>query len=197
MRWKIGTVVALAIVLARPLHAQQAADSLGFRRGQWGAEFTAGTEAQSLGVLWFRSPRLALVLDGSGGSNTSERDETFSSTSRNVDARLGLRWFREVAPRVRQYFTVGVTGGVRRDRQERAASDFAPAGETSVRINNSGAFANVGGMWMANRHLALGANWEASYIRSSARETTTTTTTRTTSDWLTLGRARLVVTLLF
>lgn len=62
----LGTVCAAAIASLVPrLGAAQSPDSLPFRKGQWGAEFNAGSFA-GLGIMRFLSPRVALIGDVSG-----------------------------------------------------------------------------------------------------------------------------------
>lgn len=199
MRWGVGVLVGGALILARPMAAQQPEDSVAFRRGQWAAEFAAGTEARSLGVLRFLSPRRALVLDGSGGYFKASREQGPESSNRELQVRLGVRWFRAVAPRVRQYFTLGASGGVRREQQQYQAPDLSPETERTFRSLVGGGFANIGGMWLATEHLAHGANWEAaySYSRSTVRDEAPASATRTTTHGLSVGTARLVVSVLF
>lgn len=197
MRCRFGLVGACAMLLARPLVAQQAEDSLAFRRGQWGAEFAAGYEARSLGVLRFLSPRRALVFDVNGGYTKSTREASGEVNNRELQARLGVRWFRDLAPRLRQYLTVGASGGARRERQERPATASSPAVIRSTHVTLGGAFANVGGMWLVSSHLALGAQWEASYTGSRTRDRDPNSDTRTTTHQVSVGGARLVVSLLF
>src|SRR5688500_4539222 len=57
--------LALAAVLVVPatLHAQRNASNVPFRSGQWGAEFAASNDFQSLGMMRFFSPRRALAFD--------------------------------------------------------------------------------------------------------------------------------------
>jgi len=197
MRWGLGVLLGWTVVLARPVQAQRPEDSLAFRRGQWGAEFAAGTEARSLGVLRFLSPQRALVLDGSGGYFRTSRDQVTPSSDRELQVRLGVRWFRDVAPRVRQYVTLGVTGGARRSQRLYQAPDLSPPMDRTSRSSVAGAFANLGGMWQTTAHLALGANWEAAYSRATTREVDRATEDRSTTHGLSVGTARLVVSLLF
>ena len=204
MRWGLSVLVGGAFMLARPAFAQQPEDSLAFRRGQWVAEFAAGTEARSLGVLRFLSPRRALVLDGSGGYFKATREQGNEGSNRELQVRLGVRWFRAVSPRVRQYFTLGASGGVRREQQRYQAPDPSPETGRTFRSIVGGGFANLGGMWLATEHLALGANWEAAYsygrstqrVAASANEVPANEA-RTTTHGLSVGTARLVVRVLF
>lgn len=196
-----GALCLLTIFFAIPTAAQSAPDSLSFRRGQWGAEFGVGTHASSLGVLRFLSPRRALVLDGTTQYSRMTRDPSIKVTDQSLDLRIGLRTLRAVAPRVRQYFTVGVSGGVNRQsqRQEYEFSGTTSQFNTTSRSTSQGAFANLGGLWLVNAHLALGANWEASFTRlnSVQRSENPMQKVTSTSHILSAGRAGLVLTLLF
>src|SRR5213592_2623620 len=72
-----------------------------FRRGQWAAQFQAGTAFGSLGFIKFRSPTHALVLDVHVGGAHSEDVTTDSSGANrlrglnsNASAQVRFGWRR-------------------------------------------------------------------------------------------------------
>src|SRR6266699_4367703 len=71
-----------------------------FRKGQWAAQFQAGTAFSSLGFIKFRSPTHALVLDVHVGGAHSEDLRTdssgnhFGGLNSNASAQVRFGWRR-------------------------------------------------------------------------------------------------------
>jgi hypothetical protein len=98
-------LLSTAVVLPLSLFAQDSTTGVvetPFRRGQWAAQFQAGTTFGSLGFIKFRSPTRALVLDVRlGGSHTEALDTdssgtrfSFLSSSAFTQLRFGWRRYR-------------------------------------------------------------------------------------------------------
>src|SRR5580765_258362 len=120
-------VMPLAALLVLPvaMFAQDSsvkANAMPFRRGQWAAQFQAGSSFGSLGFLKFRSPTRALVLDlrVTGGHGESLRIDssgatqlTTVSSSANLQARFGWRHFAGdgTGTKVVSHYTLGVLTG--------------------------------------------------------------------------------------
>lgn len=164
-RW----LLVLGATMAVEASAQATSDSVAFRSGQWGNEVAIGSDFNSLGLLRFRSPRAAWLMDlgVSTTRGTGPRfDEPNEGRTTNVELQLGHRWYRPVIPRVYQLTSLGVLGWYKRERGEGALLH-------DVRSTGGGLFANIGGGWMVTSHLAVGATWEARavYFRGRQRET--------------------------
>lgn len=162
------TAFALAMV-ASPLAAQQA-DTLPFRRGQWGAEFAVANFA-GIGALRFTSPRSAWLLDVQGrirresGDTDDPTTVNVVSDSEYAQLRLGWRRYGVLAPRVVRHAGVGVLASRGANRQQVGAFavslPFVPRLEKSA-STSLGAFAELGAQWMITPKLSLGASYMAS-----------------------------------
>jgi hypothetical protein len=110
--------LALSVPLAPAVGLAQspaAVDTLPFRAGQWGAQFSMSGDVFGLGALRFRTRSRAWALDGAFTVRHQEREspglvsET-RETSGFVRARLGQRGYGAVAPRAAGFVGGGVTG---------------------------------------------------------------------------------------
>jgi hypothetical protein len=133
-------------------------DTLPFHKRQFAAEFTAGTNFVSAGMLYFRSNRSAWLLDGDfilnyGKGNLS--DTLLSSTSSTmksgtIGARAGIRTYYPMGPAT-QFFTT--FGGV--VRWTGASASTTP--NTNNFLIGAGFFGEIGANYMLNNHIGLGA----------------------------------------
>ena len=92
----VGLVATLILAMATPAGAQQV-DSLPFRAGQWGAEFTAA-DFRGVGVLRFTSPRHAWLIDVQGRftrqSGDADQIEKFEVVTDSDALQLRVGWRR-------------------------------------------------------------------------------------------------------
>jgi hypothetical protein len=165
--------VAALLVLAHALNAQspspaaptsQPADSLPFRKGQWGAQFTGGPELTSLGALRFTSPRAAwlLQLDAnlahekqrieSGPDGPFPAAEERRYTTGAAGLRVGRRSYRALGRRVAGFSTAGLTA--RYMRSEQNGGPVAVYG-TSI---GGGLFGDLGATYLVSEHFGIGAS---------------------------------------
>lgn len=136
------------------------ADSTGSRAGQWGAEFSLGSNLGSsagAGVLRFHTERRALVLDGAVQVSRQSVNTPLTETQSFGRLRLGTRWYRPVARQVLQSLTLGVH--LSRDQREQNQVYAFPPEATQTRSTSTGGgvFVELGGSWMVTSHLRLGA----------------------------------------
>lgn len=127
-------------------------DSLPFRAGQWGAEFMINDGTTGVGVLRFRSPRRAWMLDASFSGDWYEEkssyreDEWGSSVFGRL--RVGPRRYRPIAEQAATYVGFGLTGSY----------GLAARGEIDRRETwDAGVFGELGGVYFVTRRLSLGA----------------------------------------
>lgn len=175
------TVATLAIVasllLAQQLSGQEsqqppnavqpapAADSLPFRTGQWGAEFAINDGTIGLGVLRFRSPRKAWLLDASVGAAWAESESPnlgeYRSSNVSVRLRAGPRRYRPIANGSAAYAGMGLTGSYA----------WATSGDNRARFWDAGVLGELGAVYFVTRRLSLGAQVEALAAYSQTRQT--------------------------
>ena len=139
-------------------------DSLPFRAGQWGAEFMIDDGTVGLGVLRFRSPRRAWMLDASFSAHWYEANSPYSldGSGRSVFVGLqaGPRRYRPIAEQAATYLGFGLTGSYGwSGRHEGDRSETWSAG----------VFGELGGVYFVTRRLSLGAQGTVSVIWSSLR----------------------------
>jgi hypothetical protein len=144
-------------------------DSLPFRAGQWGAEFLVDDGTAGVGVLRFRTPRRAWLLDASFAASWYDAESSFtpdeSGSSVFVRVRTGPRRYRPLATGSAAYLGFGFTAGY----------GWAGAGEGNRRQTwDAGLFGELGGVYFVTRRFSLGAQagvyatFYASYQRSSS-----------------------------
>jgi hypothetical protein len=146
---------AAATVLAGPLRAQ-APDSA-FHRGQWGVDFAIGNGFAGAGLIHFRSPTRALVLNLSGSFATGSGTGATPAPGMNrstVNVSLGARRYLPVAPHLEVFRTFGILGLYQHQ--------FDGSSGTTTVSWGAGVFAAAGAGWMVTPHLALGASWTLS-----------------------------------
>ncbi len=152
-----------------------AADSTGFRAGQWGAEFSLGSNLGSstgVGVLRFHTGRRALVLDVAGQVSRQSGNAPLTQTQSFARLRLGTRWYRPVAGKVLQSLTLGVL----MSRDQRAQKNLnlisGASAQTRSTLTGGGPFAELGGSWMVTSQLSLGAAWQGDILYSRGTQRT-------------------------
>jgi len=144
-----------------------AIDSLPFRRGQWGAEFSIDDGMFGLGVLRFRSPRTALVLNASVGASWAETEGLGggegpqSETSIFVSVHAGPRRYRPIVTAAAAYVGTGLTGSY----------SWGEDGNSRRRMWRAGVFGQLGGVYFVTPRFSLGARVEASASFSASRQT--------------------------
>jgi hypothetical protein len=148
----IATALAAAASPSLLLSQTVPVDTLPFRRGQWAAQFWAFS-SQGLGVLRFRSPSSAWLLDGSlqvEDVHATHGDRTYASAS----LRAGLRVYRPVAPKVVRYLGAGLIGSYLGFRHESATIGTVYRGWTA----GGGLYAELGADYLITSHLGIGAS---------------------------------------
>jgi hypothetical protein len=141
-----------------------------FRRGQWAAQFSAGSGA-SLGFLKFRSDRRALLLEvrlaGAHGESivTDTTGSRFAglSSAASVQLRFGRRRYRGGTPKVATHYTIGALAGFDHD-VSRSPVSAAEANTWTV-----GLFGDIGATYLVTSRLGLGALAGASLSYSSSK----------------------------
>ena len=153
---------AVFLLPSLPVSAQDTAVATPFHRGQWAAQFQAGSFFNSLGFIKFRSPTRALVLDlRIGGQHSEEltRDSSgvnqFTRLNSQASAQLRFGWRRYRGDgrtaKVVSNYSVGVIGGF---------SHYVSADSTfSLQTNGwtLGAFGDVGGTYLLTSRFGVGA----------------------------------------
>ena len=132
-----------------------------FRRGQWAAQFQAGTSFGSLGFIKFRSPTRALVLDVRLSGNHSEDLERDSSGTRFAglqssaftQLRFGWRRYSGGTEHVVSHYSFGLLAGF-----DHSVSASANPGFQRTRNGwTAGVFADVGGTYLVTPKFGIGA----------------------------------------
>ena len=118
-----GLALAAALALPAAAHAQARGGATPFRAGQWGAEFAASNDFQSLGMMRFFSARRALAFDAQLENMSSSVDGSQAETgSTSYGLSVGYRMYRNV--------TSGVVN-------TRSASGWQPGTASRVAIRSS------------------------------------------------------------
>jgi hypothetical protein len=145
--------LATAGLLPRNANAQ-AADSVAFHQGQWGAEFRISGGFFGLGALRFSSPTRALLVDVSTDYNhISGSGVAASSSDVAVAMDLGMRAHHAFGRRLYRLITFGVSLGY--SRQTTSTNN------TKLEAFGAGPFVDLGATWLVTPHLGIGAKWGA------------------------------------
>jgi hypothetical protein len=170
------TTVAL-LALSAPVSRVSAQESLPFTPGQWGIEAAASSNPDG-GVIRFFSPKTALTVGGSFVATSNDTDETdpftggsftTKSSQKLADVRLGVRFYRPLAPSVVQFTSVGV---VAQHVSIKNTEQFSST-EASVRGTGIGAFSELGAQYHFSTKFSIGAAVRAEYLHSSTRHRNT------------------------
>ena len=158
--------------------AQDAAsDSIPFREHQWAAQFAGGTSFASLGVLRFTAPTRAWLLDFRfTGGHSHERQFVHDTlvgdgytSSANVDARIGRRFYQGRGKSVVSFQTVGLLAGYAHACQ--GFKQTSVAGNPCSNGWTAGAYGELGGAYLITRRFSIGgtATVAFSYQRTTGR----------------------------
>jgi hypothetical protein len=154
-------VVVAPLFLSVPLFAQDT--NTPFREGQWAAQFAGGFS--SIGVIKFKSPTRALVLDVSVSGEHHEEfaGDTVSTINSHafIRVQLGRRVYRPVAERIVAQHTFGLVVAV-----DHNASTNPFLGSTHTTQWGGGPFAELGAVYLLTPHLGIGATGTASITYS-------------------------------
>ena len=137
-----------------------------FHAGQWAAQFTGGSFS-SLGVIKFRSPTRALVLDLHVGGLHTEHFTNDSvdaiASNASIDVRVGRRSYRPVTEKVVAQHSLGVTAGI-----THSVSTSPSFGTSTNDALQAGPFAELGAVYLITPHFGIGATGTVSvtYARS-------------------------------
>jgi hypothetical protein len=196
----------LAVLALLPPLSLSGQDSTGaptpFRKGQWAAQFQAGTAFGSLGFIKFRSPTRALVLDLRISGSHSETMVTDSSGTRFGDlhstafteVRFGWRRYSGdgTAAKVVSHYSFGALAGFQHDVAA------APGGSSQTNGWTAGVFGDVGGTYLLTSRFGIGALATATiYYRNAVSKSSFGFASR---DWTIGGSAlsaALVATVYF
>jgi hypothetical protein len=202
---RLAVVCAVLFLLPRTVFGQDStakSNATPFRKGQWAAQFQAGTAFGSLGFIKFRSPTRAVVLDLRIGGSHSEEIATdtggtrFNGLRSNASTQVRFGWRRYNgdgnATKVVSHYSLGALAGFDHD---------VSAGRTGWSKDNAwtaGVFGDVGGTYLLTPKFGIGALATASLsYRSGVAKTSFGTRYR---DWSLGGSAlsaSLVATLYF
>lgn len=200
------TLVAALVLLPVSVRAQDSTvrvKATPFRKGQWAAQFQAGTAFGSLGFIKFRSPSHALVLDvGIGGAHseglmTDSSGNHFGGLTSNAFTRVRFGWRRYsgdgVAAKVVSHYSLGVLGGF-----SHSAGVFPGSGSQESNGWMAGAFGDIGATYLVTSKFGIGALATASLSYQDAVSKGSSGTRR--RDWSIGGsavNALFVATLFF
>ena len=171
MYMRLSVLCTLAL-FPLPLVAQDSTartESTPFRRGQWAAQFQAGTAFGSLGFIKFRSPTRALVLDlrVNGGHGETLRSDSggpmqFTSlgSTANIQARFGWRRYGGDGngAKVVSHYSLGVVAGFHHSVTAGLGERFDQNGWSA------GVFGDVGGTYLLTSKFGIGALAGASLL---------------------------------
>lgn len=158
--------LAAVLIVPRTLHAQRNASTVPFRSGQWGAEFAASNDFQSLGMMRFFSPRRALAFNAQLENASTSIDGSDAETSGTTyGLSVGYRMYRSVTTGV-----VGhLTGGLRVNSNSTKVTTGAGA-TTESSTRGYGPFAEIGASYFITPHLSLGAAYGFQYLMTSSEQ---------------------------
>lgn len=155
-------LVAFALTLAVEVRAQ-GTEALGFRSGQWGADFQVLGGFTGAGAIKFTSPTRAWILDlGSQVLHASSNQPTgnTSGTSINLSVKAGRRMYGTITHRVVPWTAIGVI----------ASYEWLRSTTDTTTGVGAGVFGSLGATWLITPHLGVGAQWSlvVSYTHQTA-----------------------------
>jgi len=152
-------MIALPLLTAVLLTQSPPTDSLPFHRGQWAGQFAGGWDFASAGLLKFRSPKKALVVDirieGGHGEDlvTDSAGTHWGGVGSHADVSLWFGWrrYHSAGSRVAAYHSWGLLAGF-------THSVAVEPGFRSIANGwNGGVFGDFGGSYFLTPRLSLGA----------------------------------------
>ena len=161
---RLPTLFAALVLLPVSALAQDSTvrrDATPFHKGQWAAQFQAGTAFSSLGFIKFRSPTRALVLDlridGSHSEAilTDSGGKRFGGLQSEAFTQLRFGWRRYsgdgTAAKVVSHYSFGALAGF----EHHVAG--APGGSSRSNAWTAGVFGDVGGTYLLTSRFGIGA----------------------------------------
>ncbi|HEY6157216.1 MAG TPA: hypothetical protein VIV88_07155 [Gemmatimonadales bacterium] len=166
---RFPSAVCLVVGLSPAVASSQGVtpDTTPFHRGQWAAQFGAGTSFASLGFLKFTAPTRAWLLDfhlsGGHSHSTAHNGDSLLADGYTSNAtgntRVGRRFYQARSRVVASFQTVGLLGG------------YAHLCEGNLRLLsfcdngwNAGAFGEFGGVYLVSPRLSLGGAATAAFM---------------------------------
>jgi hypothetical protein len=200
-----STLIATLVLLPVAAFAQDSTlrgNATPFHKGQWAAQFQAGTAFGSLGFIKFRSPTRALVLDlRISGAHTEDLQTDSSGThfgalNSNAGGQVRFGWRRYsgdgIGAKVVSHYSLGMLAGFSHN-----ASAVPNVGSQQSNGWLTGAFGDIGATYLITSKFGIGVLASASLSYQNAVSKSAGTKRR---DW-TLGgsavNASLVATLYF
>jgi len=162
LRTSVVLTAVVAALAPAPLLGQRP-DTSAFHRGQWGVNFNIGSGFVGAGLIHFRNPTRAFVLDLGGSVATSTGNGQFGATNSSAATlSLGGRRYHPFGDRLFGFRTLGIEGSF--------SHVFlgGPSPNTQNRWSG-GVFGELGAGWLVTPHLAVGGAWRLSvdYTRSN------------------------------
>ena len=154
MRISMASALLAIGTLTLPAAARAQGDqALGFRAGQWGADFQVAGGFTGAGAIKFTSPTRAWLIDlGSQvlHSSTTQPTGNGSGTVINLSVKVGRRMYGTITHRVAPWTAVGLIASYGRERDS--------GGDTTTSFG-AGVFGSLGATWLITPHLGIGAQW--------------------------------------
>ena len=203
---RLPTLFAVLVLLPVSAFGQDSTtrgDATPFHKGQWAAQFQAGTAFGSLGFIKFRSPTHALVLDlriSGGHSEYLTTDSTgvnrFAGLGSNasIQARFGWRLYAGDGngTKIVSHYSLGVLAGFAHSVGRGLGGGSHQNGWTA------GAFGDVGGTYLLTPRFGIGALATAALsYDNTLGKLSSGAKSRTWSIGGSAGGASLVATLFF
>lgn len=188
----VASTLALAVALALPV-ALDAQLTTPFRAGQWGAEFEASDDFESIGLVRFFSASTALAFNVEFSSGSQEVDDSEAENSANaIGVSLGYRMYRPLVSNVAGHLTLG-------GLFQRISTSNTTAGgvETENTGRGYGAFGEIGASYFITPNVSLGAAYGIQYLLTRTEVETPTATTETDGYLFTSSPVSVRISLFF
>ena len=193
MRISMASALLAIGTLTLPAAARAQGDqALGFRAGQWGADFQVAGGFTGAGAIKFTSPTRAWLVDlGSQVVHASGTQPgivgSISGTSVNLSVKVGRRMYGTITHRVAPWTAVGVT----------ASYGWLRSTTDTVTSFGAGVFGSLGATWLITPHLGVGAQWSLIFNYSHQSTSGSVGTTKDNAINITLPNMALAGQLYF